>query len=201
MSSPEEHGTAAAAPARTPSHAGLAHRRARRVWLGAGAGAALAAGVGAALWREQHRQPELPEETRSLWAARFAQPGKTEELVMARFLGQPLVLNFWATWCPPCVKEMPELDRFGRDFASRGWQLAGLALDNEAAVQQFLQRVPVRFAIGLAGFAGSEIGRSLGNLRGLLPFTVVFNRDGAIAQRKLGETSYDELAAWAKLLG
>jgi thiol-disulfide isomerase/thioredoxin len=142
----------------------------------------------------------VPAETLPLWSARFARP-QGGELVLSEFLGRPLVLNFWATWCPPCVKEMPELDRFAQAYAGQGWQVLGLAIDNQRAVQEFLLRVPVKFHIGLAGLAGSELGRALGNERGLLPYTLLLSRDGAIVQRKFGPTDFNELSAWAKAMG
>ena len=54
------------------------------------------------------------------------------------------------------------------------------------------------YAIGLTGFAGIELSRRLGNLSGGLPFTLVFGRDGALLQRRMGETSYEQLAGWAR---
>jgi thiol-disulfide isomerase/thioredoxin len=175
----------------------------RRTALMAAVGAAAAAaGLGGALWRQarapgSEREPEPASTT--LWSLQFDRPDGGR-LDMAEFRGRALVLNFWATWCPPCVKEMPELDRFHRDFAARGWQVVGLAIDGPTPVRQFLQRVPVGFPIGLAGFGGTELGRELGNVTGALPFTVVFGRDGQVAHRKLGETNYDELAGWASAL-
>jgi thiol-disulfide isomerase/thioredoxin len=168
----------------------------RRRWLGLGVAAgAVTAGLGWAMWRERQRaEPASP-----LWGLRFDRP-EGGELVMADLRGRPLVLNFWATWCPPCVKEMPELDRFHRDFAARGWQVVGLAIDGPTPVREFLQRVPVGFPIGLAGFGGTELVRQLGNLTGGLPFTVVLGRDGTVLHRKMGETHYAELAAWASAL-
>ena len=156
--------------------------------------AAAGAGLGWSLWRSP---PPAPA---ALWAQRFTRPDGGE-LALADFRGRPLVVNFWATWCPPCVKEMPELDRFQREYGPRGWQVVGLAIDGPTPVREFLQRVPVGFPIGLAGFGGTELGRELGNSGGALPFTVVLGRDGAIANRKLGETSHAELARWADALG
>ena len=132
-----------------------------------------------------------------MWALRFERP-EGGELVMADLRGRPLVLNFWATWCPPCIKEMPELDRFHREFAPQGWQVVGLAIDGPTPVRDFLRRVPVGFAIGLAGLGGTDLVRRLGNAAGGLPFSVIFGRDGQVLHRKLGETSFDELAGWAR---
>jgi thiol-disulfide isomerase/thioredoxin len=164
----------------------------RHLLIGGVGGAALAVGAGWAAWKR--RRLEL--DSGGLWDLSFPQPGG-DTLVMAGLRGQPLVLNFWATWCPPCVKEMPALDRFHRAHAPRGWQVVGLAVDGPTPVREFLARVPIGFPIGLAGFDGTDISRRLGNPTGALPFTVVFGADGHVQHRKLGETSFEELSAWA----
>ena len=172
----------------------------RRSWmLGAAGATAAVAGIGWQLWRERGSADGDPGDVPELWAMRFPQPGGGE-LVMAERRGRPLLLNFWATWCPPCVKEMPELDRFQREFAARGWQVVGLAVDGPTPVRQFLKRVPVSFAIGLAGFEGTDLSKRLGNAQGALPFTALFDARGRIVKRKLGETSFDELARWSRTM-
>lgn len=113
--------------------------------------------------------------------------------------GRPLLINFWATWCPPCIKELPDLDRFAAAHGQRV-QVVGLAIDNLAAVQAFLARQPLRFDIGLAGMAGTELGRTLGNQAGVLPFTVLLDAKGAVLRRKVGQSHYEELENWLKLL-
>jgi thiol-disulfide isomerase/thioredoxin len=169
----------------------------RRGWLIAGAGAAAAvAGVGWRGWSETRREAGLDAETGGLWHRRFARPDGSE-LVMADWRGQPLLVNFWATWCPPCIREMPEIDRFHREFGPRSWRVLGLAVDRVEPVREFLARQPVAYAIGMAGLEGTELSRQLGNDKGGLPFTVLFGRDGRVAQRKLGETNFEELARWA----
>jgi thiol-disulfide isomerase/thioredoxin len=167
----------------------------RSLVVGAAGAAALGAGLAWQQWRERTAAAGAAA-AGVPWNLRFARPDGGE-LVMARLLGQPLVLNFWATWCPPCVKEMPELDRFQGDFAARGWRVVGLAIDNVPAVREFLRRQPVRYEIALAGFEGVSLVRELGNDAGGLPYTIVFDAEGAARQRKLGETSYAELAGWA----
>jgi len=172
----------------------------RRTLLMVGAGAAAAAaGIGWQMWRAPAGGAPLTEAELAFWQASFPQPDG-QMLAMAPLRGQPLVLNFWATWCPPCVKEMPELDRFAKAFAARGGRVVGLAVDNPTAVRQYLAKAPVGYAIGLAGFDGTELSRQLGNGTGALPFTAVFDRQGAVVQRKLGETSFDELNGWAQKL-
>lgn len=169
----------------------------RRNLLLAGAGLA-AAGLGGGLaWRQQQRATDLSEAARAFWAASFESTDGSAPLAARRFAGKPLLLNFWATWCAPCIKEMPEIDQFQREFQARGWQVLGLAVDSAAPVREFLKKTPVGFPTALAGLTGLELTRKLGNLQGGLPFSVAFDRAGEVSWRKLGPTNLAEL----RLLG
>ncbi|MBI5720114.1 MAG: TlpA family protein disulfide reductase [Burkholderiales bacterium] len=173
-------------------------RRGRRTLLLVGTAAA-AAGLAAALW--QNRRPAaapagaIPPQ--ALWSLRFPRP-EGGELALSTLRGRPLLINFWATWCPPCIREMPAIDRFAQQFAANGWQVLGLAADQEKPVRDFLSRNPVRYPIALAGFDGIALSRQLGNEAGALPFTVALDAQGRIAHRHLGETRFEVLAAWAE---
>lgn len=169
----------------------------RRFWT---AGVALAAGVaGAGLaWWRYSPGPVLSGAEAAFWGGRFPDPDGAE-LVMADWRGRPLLVNFWATWCPPCVEELPLLNAFHAENEPRGWQVFGLAVDRVSAVREFTRRLPLRFPVGMAGLAGTELSKTLGNVSGGLPFTVVFGRDGAVLHRKIGKVSEEDLKQWAAL--
>lgn len=160
--------------------------------------AATLSGLGWGYWSMQEsRRASLEWET-LWWQARFERP-EGGALVPADLRGKMLLLNFWATWCPPCVEELPMLDAFARERAAHGWQVVGLALDNVKAVQQFLKRVPISFPVGIAGLEALDLSRKLGNGGGQLPFTAIWGRDSQLLQVKLGPVTESDLRSWSAL--
>jgi thiol-disulfide isomerase/thioredoxin len=162
------------------------------IW-GAGAAAAVA-GVGVALWRFEPRDVADAASHR-LWGQQFETP-TGEALAMAAFKGKPLLLNFWATWCPPCIEELPMIDAFWRENTDNGHQVVALAIDQPSAVRKFLTRQALGFSVGLVGLEGTQLAKSLGNDVGGLPFTVFFKADGSIWRQKMGQLTADDLAQW-----
>ncbi|WP_180682742.1 TlpA family protein disulfide reductase [Tepidicella baoligensis] len=164
-------------------------------------GVAAVAGLAGAGWAWWRFQPHAVQDgaLQALWQHTWDSP-EGQPVAMQQFKGRPLLLNFWATWCPPCVEEMPMLNTFYRERRADGWTVLGLAVDQPSAVRQFLQRWPVDFPIGMAGLGGTELSRQLGNPNGGLPFTVVFDAQGEIAHRKIGQVKPEDLVAWAQPL-
>lgn len=174
----------------------------RRHALTAGvAAAATAAGITGSWWMS-HNTPQdgqtaaaggLPE----LWGQQFDTP-TGEKLVMQSLRGKPLLINFWATWCPPCVDELPLLERFYVENKAKSIQMVGLVADKPEAVAKFLLKMPLSFPIGLVGMPGIALSKSWGNLVGGLPFSVMLAADGHVMQRKMGKLSESDLQLWAQ---
>ena len=114
---------------------------------------------------------------------------------MQSFQGRPLLVNFWATWCPPCVEELPLINAFYQENKGNGWQVLGLAVDKAALVKTFLSKTPLAFSVGMAGLNGTDLSRKLGNLAGGLPFTVAIDSAGGIILRKMGQVTASDLQA------
>ena len=173
----------------------------RALLLGAGTAASLA-GLGVAWWR--HTVPPVTAAPAGspppdgFWQAEWPTP-QGASLSMQSLAGKPLLLNFWATWCPPCVEELPLINDFYLKNKANGWQVLGLAVDKLQPVQAFLQKSPLDFPVGMAGLAGTELTRAMGNLAGALPYSVVLGADGSILHRKMGRVTPEELALWAGL--
>lgn len=115
--------------------------------------------------------------------------GKT--LAMRQWLGKPVVANFWATWCPPCVKEMPDLEAMHARI--KEVQFLGLAVDVANNVRGFSEKVHVSYPLLVLGHGGISLMRPLGNTSGGLPFTVVFDAQGRVAHKILGQIKPAEL--------
>ena len=194
---PEGHANHPASGAAAGERAGAMPPRRR--WLyGAAAAVVAAGGAGWAALAWRQGQTSAAAVPAGLWQQSFPTPeGGVLDLQALR--GQPLVLNFWATWCPPCVAELPLLSSFSRENAANGWQVLGIAVDQAAAVRAFLDRVPVAFPVALAPQGGIALSRSLGNLAGGLPFTVVFGADGQVRHRKMGQITPQNLKDWMAL--
>lgn len=115
----------------------------------------------------------------------------------AAYAGRPLLINFWASWCAPCIREMPELDHFASTQAGQGTQVVGIALDNSEDVHAFLQRMPVGYPILLDVPGPADSGVQLGNAKGVLPYSVLIGADGRLRKHKLGPFQPGEIERWA----
>ncbi|GAB6142411.1 hypothetical protein JCM14076_31400 [Methylosoma difficile] len=107
--------------------------------------------------------------------------------------GKVLVINFWATWCPPCRKEIPEFVALQSQYGARGLQFVGIALDEKGAVEAFLQGSKVNYPMLLGGNEAIVLGEQLGNNVQAVPFTVIVNANGQIVYRQRGALSKEKI--------
>jgi|UniRef100_UPI004048A8FA thiol-disulfide isomerase/thioredoxin len=175
----------------------------RRTAIIGALGLAAMGSVGYFGWQQSSRR--APQANRAIRSETATSPGiesffatalpnmAGEEQRMAQWRGRALVINFWATWCPPCVKEMPDLNRLAQQHP--GAQFLGIAIDTASNVTEFVKKVPVSYPIFVAGYGGLGLVRALGNVAGGLPFTVLVRAQGDLGPVILGPVDPDSLGA------
>jgi thiol-disulfide isomerase/thioredoxin len=137
-------------------------------------------------------QPAPQNAVAQLWSTPVTDPnGKPQSLNL--FKGHPVVVNFWASWCGPCVEEMPALSQLQRQYAHKGIEFVGLGVDSDKNVQAFLKKVQIDYPVFVIGFGGADLARAFGNNAGGLPFTVVIDAKGNVRSTKLGQIQPAEL--------
>lgn len=107
--------------------------------------------------------------------------------------GKVAVVNFWATWCEPCREEIPLLIEASRKYAASGVQIVGIALDTVANVSKYATNYGISYSVLIGDARALDLLRDLGNTAGALPYTVVLDRSGAVASRRLGAYKAGEL--------
>jgi thiol-disulfide isomerase/thioredoxin len=167
--------------------------------------AAIAGGLGARHWLQQDEpQPDTAntsltapspptDPVQALWASTLLHDPDGKPATLAAFKGHIVVVNFWASWCGPCVEEMPALMTLNNEYAKKGVKFVGIGVDSEKNVKAFLQKVPVDYPVYVSGFGGADLARNFGNTAGGLPFTVVIEATGAVRSTKLGQIEPTEL--------
>ena len=129
-------------------------------------------------------QQVQPDQTQADAVLRLTLPdldGRPQAL--AQWRGKVLVVNYWASWCAPCVEEMPTLSRLQREYAMRGVQFVGIGVDEADNLRKFLKATPVAYPVLVGDVAGTQTPGL--QIRGL-PYTLVIDRDGRIAAGRLG---------------
>jgi thiol-disulfide isomerase/thioredoxin len=166
------------------------------------ASAGLLAAAGG-MWLSLRRKSGGVNNDLALWDITLPMPdGRNVDL--KTFKGRPLFLNFWATWCAPCVEELPLLNQFYTEqrqaigASAKSLQMLGIAADKSASVIQFLKTHPIDFPVIMAGFEGLAISKQLGNTSSGLPYSVFIGANGAILFTKEGKITVNELQDIAK---
>lgn len=112
---------------------------------------------------------------------------------ISEWRGKVLVINFWATWCPPCRKEIPDFIALQEQYAAQGVQFIGIAIEDREPVAEYTAAGKINYPILLGGDNGITLARQLGNSVNAVPYTLVVDRQGQIIHRHPGELSKEQL--------
>ena len=166
-------------------------------WQFAGVGLA-AVVAGTALWLANRAGTPLPAPgpvgiaPPALYAASFVDAlGRSRSL--GEYQGKLVVLNFWATWCGPCLEEMPAFTRLQTRWAGRGVQFVGLSGESPEPVERFGRKLGINYPLWTGGDGVGELSRRLGNRIGVLPHTALIGPTGEVLETKVGPYSESEL--------
>jgi len=127
-----------------------------------------------------------------VFAATFPDPQGVPQ-PLAQWRGKVVVLNFWAPWCPPCLKEMPGFVELQRKYGERGLVFVGIALDTRENVQAYLRENAINYPILLGQDDAAELSGAIGNRQSALPFSAVIDREGTIVAAQAGMLKEEKL--------
>ena len=153
----------------------------------------LIAGIGLGLLRL--KPTSVAESASWVFALNFPN-ARGEQVGLESIRGRLTVVNFWATWCPPCIEEMPELSRFHEEHSPKGIKVVGLAVDSPSNVREFLSSRNFSYPLLVTGGSGSELAKKLGNSAEALPYTVMIDEKGSVIKQKVGKLTEKDLKSW-----
>jgi len=132
--------------------------------------------------------------TLSIFASKLPNPDGIKQ-DLSQYKGKIIVLNFWATWCPPCREEMPELSELYTEYKNKNVIVLGVAVDELALVKELSIATPVSYPLFAAEDDGMVLAANLGNDKGVLPYTVIINQNGTVANTYFGRINKSLLAS------
>ena len=170
----------------------MSPQRRRSLAYGAAAVAAAGAGIWAGVRLLSGGAVPEPAHVSPLDATAYPDlAGKPRRI--AEWRGKVVAVNFWATWCAPCLEEIPLFMDARRKHSSKGFEIVGIAVDNAAKVGEFSRKLYISYPILVADGSGLALIRKLGNTSGGLPYTAFLDREGRPVKSKLGAFTRPEL--------
>ncbi len=136
----------------------------------------------------------FPQQKPSTPLLEFSLPDTTNTLRNSKeWYGKILIINFWATWCPPCLKEIPDFIKLQHEFKEKNLQFVGIAIDNKQSVEDYLKTININYPILIGNDEAIGLAYKLGNIVNAVPFTVIVNPEGIIIHRQPGEISREKI--------
>ncbi len=150
----------------------------------------LAGGSGFAMHRYLNQQKDSANPIIGQPRPEFAAPDADGDYQnIKQWDGKLVLLNFWATWCPPCKHEIPAFIELQQAYGEQNFQIVGLAIDDEDAVKEYAEQIGLNYPTMVVQQAGVELASRYGNTTGALPYTVIISPDGKISHTITGELS------------
>jgi peroxiredoxin len=171
----------------------------RRALIGVAAMAGLS-GAGFSWWRhqEQEQARRIADAAVELFFQQTLPDSNGQVYAFEQLRGQQVVANFWATWCAPCIEEMPELSALAKELQASGTRFIGVGVDNQDAIARFATRLKVDYPLVVANATGAFLAGRFGNAAGGLPYTVVISPSGKVKEQILGRVDIATLRAVLK---
>ena len=153
----------------------------------------IAAGIALAAGMFVQRLPVTQQLDPNVPAIDFSLPDLTgKQRNINEWQGKIRIINFWATWCPPCLKEIPEFIKL-QNSHNKDLQFIGIAIDDKQAVEEYLETININYPMLISGDEGIALSHQLGNVINAVPFTIIVNQQGQIIHRQPGELSNEKI--------
>lgn len=164
-------------------------------FLAFGLFAVLFVGIGIYFGLKKH-EPVAPAST-AVGALMQLSMADTEgkERKLSEWQGKLILLNFWATWCPPCVSEMPELSAMQQELGKKNLQIIGIGIDSPSNIRDFSKKYQIAFPLLVGGMEGTTVSKQFGNDTGGLPFSVLIAPDGTVRKTYMGRLDMQKVRA------
>jgi thiol-disulfide isomerase/thioredoxin len=150
-------------------------------------------GIGASFLNNKEDTSSLPQGVYQEFLAADWNDPQGQSIDTSTWKNKTIVINFWASWCPPCVEEMPLLAKLSQDADPQKVIFIGIGIDSPSNIREFLAKTSVPYPIVVGGISGSEWGKRLGNAQGALPYTIIIDPKGNKVFSKLGKITEDDV--------
>ena len=136
---------------------------------------------------------ETPAEIQQLLQQTQLPDPKGQQHALSEWQGKILILNFWATWCPPCLKEIPDFVELQTQYQDKNLQFIGIAIEEKQSLIEHPLYAQINYPVLIAGNGGVSLSKAWGNLASIVPFSVVISPEGEIIHRQQGEFKREKI--------